>query len=158
MFDVSEDAIKYLILSLDTQSIVDFFEAYPELSYILEDEYFLGELSIVSKVPTISNLNDLIRYTNMPILKRLVEASSQGDNLNDVIRMLNLVMDELERRLTNESIETRPYLYKVYMTYINKSIILTDNNEIKEYLDKSMLNMKYYYRYLVREANNNRNK
>ena len=91
MLGVAEEAIINLLLHLNPHYIVNFFKpkAYPEFNYLLDDKYFLHKLSIYNEVPNISDLKDLINYTNMGINKRLNVAARNGD-LDGAIRMLRL--------------------------------------------------------------------
>ena len=68
----------------------------PEFEYISHDPYYLHLLSLRHDVPTISNLDQLIEYSNMSLNNRLLQAFII-DNLNDINRMIDLCIANVSK-------------------------------------------------------------
>ena len=118
---MAEETIINLLLHLDPTDIVNFFkpEAYPEFDYLLEDNYFLHELSVVNKVPNINNLRQLIEYYNLSLDERLRVAIINGD-MEAINRMCKLgaiieywdINDRLYRSIKHDRINMIRFLIK----------------------------------------------
>ena len=108
---LAEEAIINLLLHSDVSSVINFFEAYPNYNYLLDDKYFLHELSIINDIPDLSYVNakldKLIKYSKMSFEERLGVAVDNGD-IDGVKRMLYLVS-----RLPNLETDFDSYISRI---------------------------------------------
>lgn len=109
---VAEEVIINLLLHLDVDSIINFFEpgVYSEFNYLLQDKYFLHELSVKNEIPNINNLDELKEYSDMNFKERLRTAIQNDDDVDGVIRILPLIelkpLTEIKERYTGRRLDS----------------------------------------------------
>ena len=87
MLSVAEEAIVDLALRINSVfDLQEFFDEYPQFEYLSNDKYLLDELALRNGLPTANNLNDLINYSKMSPVYRLIEAV-KNNNYGDVKRL-----------------------------------------------------------------------
>ena len=95
MLYVADEAIINLLLHSDISSVINFFEAFHEFSYLLDNKLFLTDMSVVNNVPTIDNLDQLQQYSvlsddekmKMILIKHYY---NEDLRLKDLLRMLDV--------------------------------------------------------------------
>ena len=116
MLDVTEDVIINLLLHLEPDGVINFFEAYPEFDYLLKDKHFLHELSVYNEISNISNLKDSMNHVNVSVNERLKIDARNGD-LDGAIRMLELGVKNYNSAMINAIRKRHINIAKLMLKY-----------------------------------------